>query len=155
MKRLFQFLFCSAVAILGMSAQQPIEWKASVKMINAKEGVISLDATIQDGWHLYGTEIPANGPRPTSVDFSKSKGIELIGKLTPSTKPEEHMDSQFGIKLNYWAKDVTLNQKFRLKGKQAAVSVEATVKYMGCNDETCMPPKTANLTVPGAKFVKK
>ncbi len=155
MKRVLQLLLFVAVAVFTMNAQQPIEWKASVKMISAKEGVISLEAVISDGWHLYGTKLPDGGPRPTSFDFAKSKGIELVGKLTPSEAPETHMDSQFGIELNYWVNDVTFSQKFRLKGKQADASVEATVKYMGCNDETCMPPKTANLSVPGAKFVKK
>ena len=138
-------LVCMLCAVMA-SAQMtnPIRWRMSVKMDNATEGTITLRAAITNGWHLYGLSLPENGPKPTKVDFAKSTGIKLTGSLTPARKPIVKHDDMFGMKLSFWAEDITFTQKFKVTDA-SKTNVEATISFMGCNDENCMPPKTVTL----------
>ena len=52
--------------VVGMGAMQqqiePITWRGSARMTSGDTGIIRITATIADGWHLYGMEMPADGP---------------------------------------------------------------------------------------------
>ena len=129
------------VTSVAAVAQNPIRWRMSVKMTSASEGVITLKALIQPGWHLYSFNLPDDGPRPTTVSFDKSTGITLSGDLTPARTPVVKDDPMFGGTLSWWESDIAFTQKFKVdKGKSPRI--EATVSFMGCNDQTCLPPKT-------------
>ncbi|MDE6300308.1 MAG: protein-disulfide reductase DsbD N-terminal domain-containing protein [Muribaculaceae bacterium] len=125
-------------------AQNPIRWRMTVKMTSATEGVATLRAVVAPGWHLYGFDLPEDGPRPTAINFDKSEGVVLKGALTPARKPLSVDDPMFGVRLSWWDADVTFTQKFKIK-KGTTPRLEATVSYMGCNDQTCLPPKTESL----------
>jgi thiol:disulfide interchange protein DsbD len=134
------------LAAVSMSAQNPIKWRTSVKMTSKTEGVITLKAVVSQGWHLYGLQLPDDGPRPTVIDFSTSTGIKLVGSVTPARKASEHKDDVFGMTLSWWDKDISFTQKFKVTNKKTA-KINGKVSYMSCNDETCMPPATENISV--------
>lgn len=136
-------LFLIFTAAWGQTAEEsPIKWRMTVKMTSAREGVVTMKAIISDGWHLYGTKLPANGPVPTTFDFSASKGIQFVGDFTPSEKAVSEKDATFGLVLDWWTKSVSFTRKFRLTGDISSALVAGSVRYMGCNNQTCMPPKT-------------
>ncbi len=145
-------LIIAVIGLLGftVAAQgsgNPFSWRANVKMLNANEGEVILKVSIASGWHLYGTDLPKGGPKPTVFDLSKSKGVKFIGKMATSSKPETKMDEMFNLKLTYWTGTVTFRQRFKVTDR-ANARVEGTVGYMGCNDYTCSPPKTFNFSKP-------
>ena len=125
---------------------EPITWSAEARMTSAKEGVVTLTANIADGWHLYGMEMPDDGPQDTSVTFPATDGIALKGSVTASSKPVVKQDPMFGVEVNFWEKKVVLTQKFKLTGKDVK-SIQCLVSYMGCNDQTCLPPKKQEFTI--------
>lgn len=141
---LFFFVMFAAIA----QAPSPIKWRAFVKMTNETEGTVTLKAIIDEGWHLYGTTLPEGGPKATSIDFSESKGVKFLNNFTPSAKPVEKEDEIFGLKLNWWEKGVSFTRKFKLTGKKADAVLKGKVMFMGCNDETCLPPKTQSFNLP-------
>lgn len=131
--------------------ENAIKWRMSVKMTSPTEGTVTLRAIIADGWHLYGTEIPKNGPVPTTFDFSSSKGVKFLGAFQPSATPISKTDKNFGMALNWWDKDVSFVRKFKLTGKIDEAEISGSVKFMGCNDANCLPPKTQSFkTTPKA-----
>lgn len=127
--------------------QNPFVWRANVKMLNKTEGEVIMKVDIAQGWHLYGTNLPKNGPKPTSFDLTKSTGVKFIGSPKPSEKPVVKFDSMFNLKLNYWTGRVVFRQRFKVTNKNNA-RIEGNVKYMGCNDETCSAPATFNFSKP-------
>lgn len=153
MKKITLLLAVVLVTTLSSLAQNPIKWRSSVKMTSNTEGVITMKAVITSGWHLYGTNIPSGGPKATKFDFSSSTGIKLIGGVVPSIKPKNVYDNTFGINLNWWDKTVTFTQKFKLTNKSSA-KVVGTISYMGCNDQTCLPPSTQSINIVVPKFKK-
>jgi len=149
MKKSLVIIVLTILSAISLSAQNPIKWRSSIKMVSKTEGIVTMKAIIEPGWHLYGTDLPKGGPKATSFDFSSSVGIKLIGKVEPSIKPKIVHDKLFDLKLNWWEESLSFTQRFKLDGKGEA-KVIATISYMGCNDETCLPPssKTINIVVP-------
>lgn len=138
-------LFC-LINIAVISAQNvadnPIKWRMTVKMTSATEGTVTLRALLEPGWHLYGTELPKDGPVPTTFDFSESKGVKFIDNFKPSAQPGSHKDANFGMVLKWWDTNVTFTRNFRLTGKCEDAVIQGSVRFMGCNDANCLPPKT-------------
>lgn len=114
-------------------------------MTNATEGIVTVKAIIQSGWHLYGFDLPKGGPKSTSFDFSGSSGIELIGAVNPSIKPVEVFDNMFQLMLNWWDSNVTFTQRFKATGEKP--TIKGVITYMGCNEQTCTPPRKENITL--------
>ncbi|MDO4320547.1 MAG: protein-disulfide reductase DsbD family protein [Bacteroidales bacterium] len=144
MRRIVMILTAALAVVLGAAAQNPIRWRMSVKMTDETCGVITVRALVGEGWHLYGTSLPENGPRPTRFEFAV-KGVTLEGKLMASQPTVTRHDPMFDMDLNWWDSNVTFTQKFRLDRRDGA-AVSLTVTYMGCNDKNCLPPKSETLT---------
>lgn len=143
MKRLLltaAILLSALASTLSAQMLNPIKWTVSAEMTSSSEGVISYTASIEPGWHLYGTSLPDGGPKATAVSYSRIEGMELIGELTPSQPPVEKMDLTFNLNLNWWEQDVTLSQRFRLKDGSKGYAVEGEITFQGCNDGSCIPP---------------
>lgn len=143
------FLLTLVAVCLCVQAQMfnPVHWKNSVKMTDDTHGVIMLTATIDQGWHLYDTQLPDGGPIPTSVEWKTLDGVKLEGKLTPGAKPHEEMDNTFEMKLRWWTGKVTLSQRFVVTAEK--YNIKGAVRYMACNDETCTSPSAENFSFSG------
>lgn len=157
MKRILFSIFISIffAGIMSAQAPKPITWSMSVKMTDKNHGTVTLKATIEKGWHLYGMTLPsADGPRPTTINLDSSVGVKWTGDLKPSVAPIEKQDAIFGETLNWWADEVTFTRPFKLVKAEGA-KIDASISFMGCNDATCLPPSTINLSrpvrVPAAK----
>ena len=142
-----------AAASLVMCAQQddiktPITWDNSFEMVSDTEAVASFTATIDNGWHLYSTQLPDGGPSPTVVVWDKISGLEPTGDLTPDHAPIEKVDEMFELTLSWWEQKVTLKQHFKVTDP-STVYLEGYVEYSSCNDETCIPPTKEPFTFSG------
>ena len=143
MKRLLltaAILLSALASTLSAQMLNPIKWTVSAEMTSSSEGVINYTASIEQGWHLYGTSLPDGGPKATAVSYIRLEGMELIGDLTPSQAPVEKMELPFNLNLNWWEQDVTLSQRFRLKDGSKGYAVEGEITFQGCNDGSCIPP---------------
>lgn len=137
----------TSVTALPANAQNAIRWRTTVKMTSEKEGILTVRALVGEGWHLYGTSLPKGGPKATVLDFSGSKGIKFKGDFVPSVKPVSKLDPMFGITLSWWNTNVTFTRRFKLTDKKADAVINGKITYMGCNDETCLPPKSESFVL--------
>ncbi|MDE6093489.1 MAG: sulfite exporter TauE/SafE family protein, partial [Muribaculaceae bacterium] len=144
MKKIFLSIMVSLVAIFAKAQMlDPIHWSANVTMSSEKAGVITLDAQIDEGWHLYGLSLPEGGPNPTTIDFTLPAGVTLDGEIMVSEKAIEKLDEIFQMPLSWWASDVSFTQKFVVAdGVSVPFNIGVSVGFQGCNDETCVAPKT-------------
>ncbi|MBL7967976.1 MAG: thioredoxin family protein [Prolixibacteraceae bacterium] len=123
---------------------EPVKWTFESKQ-EGQEATLIFKAVIDDGWHLYDTDLPEGGPVKTSVHFADSSLFELSGPLTKDPQPTEVFDKTFNMKLGYFSKEATLTQKIKLKSNDN-VEIKGFVEFMSCNDETCTPPAEAEFT---------
>lgn len=141
---LLAVLMCSVAAM----AQNQVRWRTTVKMTDATHGVLTVKALVNDGFHLYGTDVPKGGPVATTLNFDASTGIKFTGAFKPSVAPVKKKDAMFDMTLTYWnAPGVTFTRTFKLTGKKEDAVIKGSVKYMACDDKNCTPPKTENITL--------
>ena len=67
MRHLRLFTIALAFAVLGIvsaAAQRPVHvhWTTDIKTVSPTEGTIRWSAEIDEGWHIYGLEMPPLGP---------------------------------------------------------------------------------------------
>jgi len=131
----------------GLRAQieTPVKWSYGFKKINAREAVVLLKATIDDGWHIYSVNQEDGGPVKTSFKFTASKNYVLLGNVT-EPKPKVAFEKAFGIDVKTFTQSVVFQQKVRLKSGECIVA--GSLEYMVCNDHRCLPPETVQFSIP-------
>ena len=129
-------LLMAAVAQAQM--MEPVKFSSSLKMLNNNEAEIVFSATIDDGWHVYSTDLGSEGPIEASLHVNKLEGAELVGKLKPRGKEVEQFDQMFGMNLRFFEKHATFVQRIRFN--QPQYNVDVFLEYGACNDQMCMPP---------------
>lgn len=130
----------------GATAQivNPVEWNTRVQMNDSIHGTLTIGASIEDGWHLYGTSLPAGGPTATEIDIKPGQGVKLVGELKPSVAPVAKFDPTFQLNLTYWEENVNFVQEFEVEAP-GQYSIATAITFQGCNDNTCIPPSTEKL----------
>lgn len=145
-KHITLLLIALAGFAASVSAQRldPITWSAAVEGNSDAAATVVLTAKVEKAWHLYGLDLPADGPNATSVTFDLPAGVELDGALTPSRPPVEKYDPIFSLKLSWWDSDVTFTQHLKITDGMAH-DVAVKVFFQGCNDQTCISPQRLTL----------
>lgn len=149
MKRIITLLLL-VISILGMAAQSPaanpVRWRTIIKTTGADSGIVTFKALVAQGWHLYGLDLPENGPKPTVFDFDGSVDIKFTGKLTPSRSAIESDDKMFGMTLSWWDSNVEFSIPFKVTG--SSPKLHCTIYYMTCDGSTCLPPAQESIATP-------
>ncbi|GAB1415288.1 cytochrome c biogenesis protein CcdA [Paludibacter sp.] len=133
---------------------EPITWSHELKITGKTTGEIVHKAKIEDKWHLYGMDIPENGPRPTKFVYETLEKVKLDGKSTSKTKPIEVFDNNFNMKLTWYANEAIFVQKIKFS-ESSDINIEGYVEYMVCDDERCLPPKKDEFILSYAKDTKE
>ncbi|MDE6207838.1 MAG: hypothetical protein K2M55_08530 [Muribaculaceae bacterium] len=149
MKRILILLAVLIAAVVAVKAAEPepVRWRTIVKQTGPDTGTVTFRALVGEGWHLYGTELPADGPRPTTFDLSGSRGVKFTGEPTPVRAAVKARDELFGATLEWWDANIDFVVPFTLTSPDDA-RLEATISYMACNGETCRPPKAEKIATP-------
>lgn len=118
---------------------EPVTWSHELKITGKTTGEIIHKATIEDKWHLYGMNIPKNGPRPTRIVYENLTNAEKDGDIIAKSKLLEVFDKSFDMNLSWYANEAIFVQKIKFKDA-AQVKIEGYVEFMACDDERCLPP---------------
>ncbi len=142
MKRILLYLLLLVTSMVQAQIYEPVQWSVTTAALTDSTAEVSLTATIEAGWHLYATELPAGGPRPTTFTFT---GAEALTPIVANHAAITTYDENFMMNLAYYEKQVTFTQEVLVQGK---ASIE--VNYMVCDDTNCLPPATwsADITTP-------
>ena len=144
MRKYFKKVGTSLIVLMylmvwNLSAQvvSPVKWTFEQKRISDKEIELVFNATIDSGWHLYGTDLPDGGPVSTSIKFTPdSANYKFAGVLTSLTKPIKKFDSIFKLELSYYAAEAHFTRKITLLNDRP-FTIKGSIEYQSCNDETC------------------
>jgi len=111
----------------------------------------------REHFHLYSKDLPENGlnglGRPTLLEIIPSNGIQQTGLLTAYQATSDIYMEVLGLPFPVYPEGpVVLGLPFELVNKHQATSVELSVTYMACSDQTCLPPvidKHISVKIPG------
>lgn len=137
MKKLLSLAALLFVSI-ALSAQivEPVHWKVSSEPLSDTTLLLSLSATIDEGWHLYAMDIPEDGPLPTSIVLN---GLTPVSAWQSSVSPDTVFDENFLMSLAFYSEEITFSQICRISTGSAQ---SGEIHYMACNDQQCLPPTT-------------
>ncbi len=130
-----------------VNVSDAIQWQKEVKQVSDSEFDVLFTATIGDGWHLYGTEIPEGGPQKTELNFDKLEGVELVGSLKATSEAITRYDDMFEMTITYFEHKANFVQRFKIT--KPNYQLEAYVRYMICNDGQCLPPTNFEFSLQG------
>ncbi|MDD3195673.1 MAG: cytochrome c biogenesis protein CcdA [Paludibacter sp.] len=131
---------------------EPVTWTHELKITGKTTGDIIHKATIENNWHLYGMNIPENGPRPTQLVYESLINAEKAGTIQAKSKLLEVYDKSFQMNLSWYANEAIFVQKISFTDA-TKVKVEGYVEYMACDDERCLPPAQDEFSLGNAKAV--
>ncbi|WBL26576.1 protein-disulfide reductase DsbD family protein [Zunongwangia sp. HGR-M22] len=128
----------------------PVSFETDVEKVNENQYALIINATIEPGWHLYSQDVPSGGPIPTSFQFSSNDSYALKGKVV---EPAGHVidDPIFEMEIKYFSDEATFKQIIERKS-QDAFQINASVEFMVCNDESCLPPTQKNVVFKFSKL---
>ena len=131
-------IFFLIVSLAQSQIYDPVSFKPDVQKIDDTHYALSIHASIEPGWHLYAQNVPDGGPIPTRFEFTPSDAYELNGSVS---EPKGHTvdDPIFEMRITYFSDSAEFKQVIERKTAEA-FSVKASVEFMVCNDESCLPP---------------
>lgn len=115
---------------------EPVTFEETMT-VNGADGTIEFEAYIEDGYHLYSTNIPAGGPIPMEVKYSLVEGAEIVGELTPGEGAITEMDAMFEMMVSYFSESAVFTQKVKLLGGK--YRIKGTLRFQSCSDTNCVP----------------
>ncbi len=145
--------FISAAAFSQI--HKPVKWATSVVAVSDTKYDIIIQASIEDGWHLYSQNVPENGPVATAFTFTKNSNFELIGKVSEGAGRTIN-DPIFNMKIKYFESKAVFKQRINVLSKKA-FTLSGEVEFMVCDDANCLPPSYVDLNfqIPETTVVKE
>jgi len=148
MKRIFTTLWMGLV-VMALQAQimNPVHFSSELKMLSGDMAEIVFSATIDDGWHVYSTDLGNDGPISATFNAVKMEGVQTVGKLEPRGKETKKFDKMFGMELRFFEQKAAFVQKVRFTRPE--YDIDCYLEYGACSDEMCLPPSEVPLKQKG------
>ena len=140
-------LFTLLFSLTAMAQQNPVHFSVQQKQVSPTEVEVVFSAKIDQGWHVYSTNLPADGPTSATLHVDKSEGVTPVGKLTARGKELNVYDKTFEMKLRYFENSVGFVQRYKITAK--TYSIKGYLEYGACNDEMCLPPTQVEFNFKG------
>lgn len=140
-------LFTLLFSLTAMAQQNPVRFSVQQKQVSPTEVEVIFTAKIDQGWHVYSTNLPADGPTSASLHVDKAEGVTPVGKLTTRGKELNVYDKTFEMKLRYFENSVGFVQRYKITAK--TYSIKGYLEYGACNDEMCLPPTQVEFNFKG------
>ena len=140
-------LFTLLFSLTAMAQQNPVHFSVQQKQVSPTEVEVVFTAKIDQGWHVYSTNLPADGPTSASLHVDKAEGVTPVGKLTTRGKELNVYDKTFEMKLRYFENSVGFVQRYKITAK--TYSIKGYLEYGACNDEMCLPPTQVEFNFKG------
>ncbi len=135
------------IGVIAAAAQRPVhvKWTSEIKTVSPTEGIVRWSADIDEGWHIYGMEMPPLGPdavtpQLTTFTIEPAPGLELVGQVEPSLAAKTRFDQSLKLNLPMWEGKVSFIQRFKLADGAKGTNIKGTIEYMACTDKACTPP---------------
>ena len=148
---MYRIFFSLLAVIVSISVRgqmmDPVHFTSQLKMLEGDEAEIIFSATIDDGWHVYSTDLGNDGPISATFNAVKMDGVETVGKLKPRGNVVKQFDKMFDMELRFFEHKAMFVQKVRFTKPQ--YTIDCYLEYGACNDEMCMPPSQVELKKSG------
>ncbi len=149
MRHKFFRLILLAVALFGFTSVlgqgQPVRWQTKVEPLGDALFRVIFQADLASGWHMYDMGPYEGGPNATLFTLQPGEGMTLVGEIEQLDRPVKRYDELFGMEIGYFERQARFAQQVQLTVPSSVL--KATVEWMVCDDQSCMPPEEADFSV--------
>ena len=139
MKNILMCLLATAFSALSFGQMvNPVHFTSQLRQLEGANAEIEFTATIDNGWHVYSTDLGNDGPISATFTAVKMEGAEPVGKLQTRGKETKQFDKMFDMELRFFEHKACFVQKIRFT--KPTYTIDCYLEYGACNDEMCMPP---------------
>jgi DsbC/DsbD-like thiol-disulfide interchange protein len=142
----------SLTATLHAQSNKKVKWRVLDSSLSGDPGgivMLKVEATIDEGWHMYTTApyATSQSPQSTEVTVGEKNAFTLGGKIRES-KSMHKFDSGFEITVHYWEKRATITIPVRISRNARPGKVTGWVNfyYAVCDERSCLPASETKLT---------
>jgi thiol:disulfide interchange protein len=140
------------LALFSTNAQNfldPVKWNVSVEKENGDRYLILMNASIDDGWHLYsqkqfGEEF--EGPIATEFSYNSSEETYTLFGDTQEPDVKPLYDPVFELNVVYFEGDVLFTQAIDIIDPEG-LKIRVDIFYSVCDDVKCLAPETKTFEV--------
>ncbi|MFI8378245.1 cytochrome c biogenesis protein CcdA [Leeuwenhoekiella sp. NPDC079379] len=135
---LFLFTVTGNAQVFGQSdtTLDPVQWQAEVQNLDNDTYALTLNAAIDEEWHIYSQFTDPNGSLPLELEFlNASEDFTFEGPTVESETHTEYSDV-FEVDETFFKDKATLTQKIKATKKGLSI-VKLILKYQVCK-EVCI-----------------
>lgn len=124
---------------LGSQADKPVKAEAGIENL-AKDSVrLYFDLSMSEGWHVYSTGLPSDGPTSASIEFDSISGAIANGELLFQGEEHAMMDKIFEMEVRFFEKKVRFYQDIKVVSDDYLL--KGVFTFGACDDVSCLPPQ--------------
>jgi thiol:disulfide interchange protein DsbD len=152
MKKIWYIVVVLLLAAITSRAQDRVEWLAKGPGKTLRPGekfAVILTAKIADGWHMYSFTQPPGGPSMSQATLAPKQPFKQAGSVG-GPPPHKAYDPNFEMETESYEGTAvfTLPLIVEANAPPGVQNVAIDVRFQVCNENTCLPPKTVNLSAP-------
>ena len=147
MKKIFSLTLLLLAAFFS-AAQAQVNFSVEYKRVSPTEIDIIFKGTAEPGWHVYSTDMPADGPQAATFAVDEATGAKPVGALKKGGKEISQHDPIFGMEVRFFEGTCSFTQRVQLTEKD--YNLKGYFTFGACNDQACMPPTSVDCAVKGS-----
>ena len=125
----------------------PVKWSTQIEKKSDGNYLLTFNAVIENGWHMYSQYTAEGGSLPLEVLFKNPKGnFELIGKAKESKTKTAYNDI-FEVNETFFEKKAQLTQEIKLINSKIS-KVEVSLNYQACKESCINLEKSFTFLIP-------
>ena len=144
---LWATLMLMATTIVVAQPSMPVHFSVKQQQSSPEVVDVVFTATIDNGWHVYSTNLPDGGPVSATFHDEGSTGAKPQGTLQARGKEKSENDPLFDMKVRFFEQNVTFVQRYKVTDKE--YHIKGYLEYGACNDQMCLPPTTVEFDYTG------
>lgn len=125
------------MGIYAQTDDEPVVWDYSWERRSDTKIEIQFKATVFEKWHLYGIELPEDGPLPTEFIFEIDSTKFALNEPIKQSIPKFEYDPIFEIDLSFFDGEAIFTQVVDLIDSSLDL-IAGEIVYQACDDRVCI-----------------
>jgi thiol:disulfide interchange protein DsbD len=123
---------------------EPVKWTYNTEKVGDLQYKITFNATIEDSWYLYSSNIDEDGPISTTIYFNENDVVVAYSDITESGDvTKDGYDEMFDMDIKKFGHAATFSQTITTSGP---TSVSGYMEFMTCDSMQCLFPDPIEFT---------
>lgn len=138
-------IFFMLLCVFSMAqVLNPVKWNSHTKKINDDTFELVMEATLDEGWHIFSSYHQDGGIGiPTALTWKENKDFELQNKLKEIGKLHDEYNEMFEEQQKFFGDKVAFVQTVKAT---TATTAEVELMFQVCDDEKCLAPDYKTFT---------